>query len=213
MLVPRYVDTREAPERLRPLERGGFTPKALATGDVQFPEAGGEPVLIENKKVGQVLEDLGTGQLMRQMRRMVEESPYATLLIEGRWAQIDGKLLGTRWDWCAVWNELQSIQDLGVRIQFSTGPEHTVQRVFELADYYAKGIHHSAQRVLAGDRRLAVLGMVDGVGKEYGGKLLTHFGTLRGVANATREEIEALDGFGPVRARRITEFWQHGNAG
>ena len=207
MLSPKYVDTREAPERRIPLERAGFGLRALPTGDVQFPESGGATVLLENKKVGQLLEDMATGQLVRQCQRMVETSPYSTLMVEGHWRQANGVLLERRYSWEAAWNQLQTVQDLGVRVQLTTGPEHTVTRILELAEYYGKGVHESALRHPSGDKRLAALSLIFGVGTKLGRQLLAHFGSLGAIARATPEELEAVEGIGPKVSMRVAAFW------
>lgn len=207
MLEPRYVDSREAPERRVPLERAGFHVEALHVGDVKFPEAGGEIVLIENKKLSQLLEDLSTGQLDRQCYRLCEASPFPILLVEGHWRQVNGLLLDSRWTWEQVWNKLQSLQDMGVRLQLSTGPEHAVQRICELAEYYGKGEHWSGLRRLAGDVRVGVLCQVHGIGEAKAKGLLERYPTLEAVARATEFDL-AGDGIGPILAHRLYQFWR-----
>lgn len=210
MLSPRYIDTREAPERRVPLERGGFMPRALSYGDVQFPAQGGGTVLVENKKVVQLLEDMSSGQLVRQIRGLVENADWPLLLVEGPWRQQGGKLLDHNYSWEQAWNQMQTLQDMGCRLQLSTSPEHTVQRIFELADYYAKDFHPSALRRPAGDLRAAALSLIPGIGAKYASTLMEHFGSLGALAQATQEQLEAVDGVGPVLARRVLNFWKTG---
>lgn len=212
MLSPRYVDTREQ-SRIAPLVRAGFIAQHLGSGDVCFPEAGGETVGIEHKTVALLVSDMVSGTLTRQCRRVVEQYRFPLLMVEGHWTRDprDGMLVGKenrRVSWEALWNELQSLQDLGMRLQITTSPEHTIARILELAEYYAKGFHVSVQRQVAGTLPLAVLSLIKGVGEKRGATLLEHFGSLAGIVQASKDELIAVDGFGPVQAGRIYDFWR-----
>ena len=213
MLEPRYVDTREQ-SRIAPLVRAGFKSRHLDCADVTFPEAGGDTVGIEHKTVGLLVADMMTGQLTRQCRQVVETYRYPVLMVEGHWARDPktGELVGRegrRCTWEALWNELQSLQDTGLRLQLTTSPEHTITRILELAEYYGKGWHPSVQRQVAGDARIAVLSLITGMGTKRSQTLLDTFLSLAAIANASLEDIMAVDGFGPIQAKRIYEFWKH----
>ena len=135
------------------------------------------------------------------------------LMVEGHWTREPktGNLVGSGGrtiSWEALWNELQSLQDLGMRLQLTTSPEHTISRILELAEYYGKGFHASVQRQVSGDIRVAVLSLIEGMGVKRSTSLLEALPTLEQVAVASVEQILAVDGFGPVQARRIYEFWR-----
>ena len=55
---------------------------------------------------------------------------------------------------------------------------------------------------------LAILNHIYGIGIEKAKVLLLNFNTLEGIVSASLDEIMAVDGFGPVQARRIYEFWR-----
>ena len=212
MLEPRYVDTREQ-SRIQPLVVAGFKPQRLDSADVCFPETGGETVGIEHKTTAALVNDIMTGRLTSQCRRVVEQYHFPLLMIEGHWSrdQRTGQLVGTegrKTTWEALWNELQSLQDLGMRIQLTTSPEHTIARILELAEYYAKGSHTSVQRQVAGDIRIAVLSLINGMAEKRSQKLLETLPTLEKVVYASVDELMAVDGFGPVQAKRIHDFWR-----
>ena len=190
-----------------PLERAGFQKRQLTAGDVQFPEFTGEIVLIEHKTVAKLLDDMASGVLVRQLRRMCEETRWPILLIEGRWQQSEGVLLNTQYTWEGAWNQLMTLQDMGVRLQLATGPEHAVQRVLELAEYYAKDYHPSAARAPAGDLRIAALSLVHGIDRVKAGALLGHFNNLVHIAEAAPLELEEVAGIGPVLSGRIHKFF------
>lgn len=207
MLQPRYVDSREQKRRAA-LIRHGFESKMLDSGDITFPEFSGEFVLIEHKGVTQLLDDMVTGQLIQQMRRVCESSRFPILMIEGRWIQdSDGKLLGRPYTWTQAWNQLQSIQDIGARIQLTTSLEHTVQRVIELAEYYAQPYHNSVVRQTPGDPRLAALSQIHGVSFKTAQVIMAHFGTIEYIAVANEKRLTEITGIGPVLAQRIRQFF------
>lgn len=213
MLEPRFVDTREPPARRLALQRAGFHVQTLDAGDIAFPEHSGEVVLVEHKTVSKLLEDMSSGVLLRQCRRISESTPYPILLIEGRWQQEGGKLLATSYTWQQAWNELQTLQDMGMRVQLATSPEHTLARILELAEYYAKPYHGSAKRGQAGDQRLAALNQIYGVGTAKGQALLTGFGSLAAIAEQNQMELSKVLGIGPVLALRIWQFFHLGGKG
>ena len=207
MLSPRYIDSREAAWRVGPLERAGFQRKQLIAGDISFPEFTGETVLIEHKTVAKLLDDMTSGVLVRQIRRMCEETRWPILLVEGRWQQSEGVLLNTHYTWEQAWNQLQTLQDMGVRLQLATGPEHTVQRVLELAEYYAKEYHPSAARAPAGDARIAALSLVYGIDRIKAKSLLDTLGSLSNIANASLVNLQTAPGIGTMLAGRIRVFF------
>lgn len=209
MLSPRYVDSREAPERRVPLERAGFQPKRLLAGDVQFPEAGGGVVLIETKKVGQFLQDMADGQLVRQCQRMREESDYCLLLLEGAFQVVQGQLVGTPYTWNHAWDQLLSCQELGVMLERTTDAGHTVERMLHLAERYSKDTHSAQQtsRHPSGVLGVTVLCAIYGVGNVTARQLLRTFGSLERIAVLSSADLEEVDGIGPKTAQRIRTFF------
>ena len=138
---------------------------------------------------------------------MCEETRWPVLLVEGKWQQSNGTLLGTRFTWEQAWNQMQTLQDMGARVQLTTGPEHTVQRILELAEYYSKEYHPSATRAPAGDARIAALSLVSGVDRVKAQSLLAHFNYLSNIAAALPLELEEAKGIGPVLSQRIYQFF------
>ena len=208
MLEPRYVDNREPGERKAALVRAGFIPVTLESGDVAFPEAGGSTVLIEHKTVSLLLANMADGVMTRQARRLCEATPFPILLIEGAWQHSNGSLLGSGYTWEQVWNYLQTLQDWGLRLQLSTGPQHTLERIFSLAEYYAQEIHHSAERHPSGDLWVTALSLVYGIERKKSEALLEAFGTLEAIVDATPTQLTDAKGIGPILAQRIHSFWR-----
>lgn len=208
MLEPRYVDSRETLTRRNFLKRAGFIQKQLDAGDVAFPEYSGEIVLIEHKPVSKYLEDMANGVLVSQARRLAEQSPFPIIMLEGRWVQSDGILLGSRYTWEQAWNQMQSLQDIGLRIQMTTSEEHSLRRILELADYYGDAAYHpSVSRHPAGNLQVAALALIYGVDRAKAEALLQYFGSLADIATATPGELTDAPGIGPVLSSRVAEFF------
>ena len=207
MLNPRYIDDREHESRRIPLERAGFLCKRLPSGDVQWPVAGSKLALLENKKLGQFLQNFASGVLTDQCQRLREGCDIPILMIEGHWRHQGGKLLDTQYTWEQTWNQLQSLQDLGLRIQLSTDPQHTVERILSLAEYYSHGVHDSVDRVSGGSPEIAVLCRIPGVGPKRAEAILEWAGDLRTVATSTTEALMEVPGIGYHRAVAIHNFW------
>ena len=209
----KFVDSRE-PETIRqPFLRAGWIIKSLDTGDFQFADSVGEPVIIERKTISQFLTDLQSGQLQRQCRRLVEATIFPILILEGHWTQIDSYLLNTRFTWEQAWNTLQSLQDIGCRLQLTTSLTHTIKRVFELVDYYAKDYHHSVSRHPSGDMRIATLSLIHGIDTMKAKAILRAYPSLYYVAGATPAKLEAnCASIGAKLSERIYRFFhQQGN--
>ena len=207
MLNPRYIDDREHESRRIPLERAGFLCKRLVTGDVQWPVAGNKLALLENKRVGQFLQDFMSGALTDQCQRLREACDFPLLMIEGHWRRQGSYLLDSRVTWEAAWNQLATLQDLGIRLQLSTDPEHTVERILSLAEYYSHGVHDSLDQVAGGSPEIAVLCRIPGIGPKRAEAILQWAGDLRTVANASAGALTEVPDIGYHRAVAIRNFW------
>ena len=204
----RYVDSREAMERRGPLIQHGFQVKAMQCGDVQFPESSGHPVLIENKKISQFLTDMTSGQLTKQAHNMLQATQWPILMLEGHWIQVNGRIVDTQITWAQAWDYIQSLQDIGIRLQLTSDANHTVQRILQLADYYAKGLHKSVSRRLAGDARVHILANIPGIGETRARELLRYFHNIEGIVAAKPEDLQTVDNIGPKLAGIIHSFWR-----
>lgn len=205
------VDTREPADITTPLVRAGWSPVALPYGDFELTDISGEVVLIERKTVAQLLTDLQSGQLQRQCRCLIEASTFPVLLIEGHWAQENGYLYGEKrekFTWEQVWNQLQTLQDLGCRLQITTSLQHTVERLFQLQEYYSKEFHASIARSPSGDPRIAALSLIYGVSVAKAKSVLANYPKLFDVINASEGGLAECAGIGSKLAKRIYEFWR-----
>ena len=204
----RYCDSREPSGIKTAFKRAGWVIKALDCGDFEFKDSVGEPVIIERKAISQFLTDLQSGQLQRQCRKLIEATMFPILILEGHWTQVDGYLLNTRFTWEQVWNALQSLQDIGCRLQLTTSLTHTIKRVFELVDYYAKEYHYSVSRHPSGDMRIATLSLIHGIDIVKAKAILEAYPSLYYIAGASPSELEAnCDGIGTKLSERVYQFF------
>lgn len=208
------VDTRQPqglngePDLVTPFVRAGWEHCKLDFGDYELMDSIGAKVLIEDKPWEKLLEDMKLGVLQRQCRGLVEACQFPILLIRGHLFQKGEYLLNTRITWEGAWNQLQSIQDMGCRLQLVTGIDHAIQRIFELERYYAKEWHDSLLRSPAGNPQEQVLGMVEGIGPEKAKAIKQFFGNLKTIGNADIEELIKVQGVGDALAKRIQAFFQ-----
>lgn len=205
------VDTRQPKEMITPFVRAGWIPAALQYGDYEILDVAGEAVLIEDKPIGKLLSDMTSGVLQRQCRAMVENSTFPILLIRGHWAQEGGYLYGEkreRFTWEQVWNQLQTLQDIGIRLQIVTSMSHAIERIFELQEYYSHEFHASIARHPSGDPYITALSLVYGISATKAKEIKLKFPYLQLVANADLGELAEVFGIGAKLAKRLYEFWR-----
>jgi len=201
------VDTRQAKSYIQPFVNAGWTLTTLHYGDYEFEDSTGQLCLIEDKPVSKMLQDLSSGVLSRQIRGIVDNSVFPILFIRGSWLiDANGFLLGTHYTWTQVWNEMQTWQDMGVRIQLAS-EDNAVQRIMEIASYYEKGFHQSAMREMSGSSKSYVLSLIKGLGKAKIAQILEKFSCLLDIANADKNSL-LVPGIGPKLAKNIWDFWR-----
>ena len=211
------VDTREPKWRTEPLRRAGWKLEALKYGDYQLCDAVGKSILIEHKTVDKMIADMQSGILQRQCRTLAEHSTFPILMVEGSWKQSGGYLLGRNITWEQAWNQLQTIQDMGCRLQLTTSKEHTIQRLFELELYYSKEKHASAYRELSGDATIAALCLIPGIEVTKAKALKAIYPELGDIAKSSETEygrgrLMEARGIGEVLTQRIYNFfWEENN--
>lgn len=184
----------------------GWEQARLSTGDYAFWTADYKKVGIERKAVNDLMASLGD-RLSRQLENSLEYYDIVILLIEGSWSKVSpgDKLVTGRGieytSWQMTWNYLERFQDKGVRIQLSINEGHTVQRLNELYALYQKPYSLSARSKDFTDDR--VLSLPSGTRGSTGQEVLNNLGSIQAVANASIEELLAVDGIGKKKAELI----------
>ena len=163
-LMPILADTCEdrsgIPQLLRGMNIAPVTITHLITGDYIWDSPLGL-VIIERKELGNFLSSLGSGELHRQLTKMLEVAKLPVLLIEGIMEEYKGKLdywLGpehlSTWDYDAVQNALLSWQAGGIYVTFSPATSYTHLRLAALYTWSQKAKHLEPKR----ERRIPVTG-------------------------------------------------------
>lgn len=208
MFSPSIIDTRESNATLyRALQAVGWKRDTLQSGDARIDCGPAGAVLIERKTTSDFVNCMKDGSLMRQARRLVEATKWPTLLLEGSLAVTHtGEVYGTGITWEQMWNYLQTLQDLGLRLQITGSTAHTVTRLVELEQYYQKDIHESTQREPSGNLGISTLCQVRGIGPAKAKAILKVFPTLSAISAATPEFLYSIPGISPDLAYRIRVF-------
>ena len=212
MKTEKVVDTRQAKEMIKPFVRAGWVPRALKCGDYQFGDSSGNLVLIEDKPVGKLIDDIQSGVLDRQCLNLVAAAPFPILLIRGPWIRDAGdNIVGTRGKmaWQAVWDRLESYQRIGpgrLSLQLATSTAHAIQRIFDLEEKYQDCNFSTLMTKTPGNPYVQTLRKIQGIGLEKALVIERAFPTLALLANARPSQIETTVGVGKMLSRRIHEF-------
>lgn len=202
------ADTREDKRRLEPLRRGGWQITALRYGDYEIQDAVGKVALIEHKTIAKMVADMRSGTLVRQCRGIIEHSDFPILMVEGHWIQQEGSILGSGITWEQAWNQLQTIQDMGCRLQLTSSMAHSIERLFEIELYYKKEKHDSALRQVSGDPYIVALSLIDGINEGKAKALEQAFPIIQQIGNMSADDLNAVPGIGEVLANRIWRFFR-----
>jgi len=160
---------------------------------------------VERKTGPDFVESLKTGRLFRQLMLLRRAYKRRALLIEGPIPADSPKR--------AVEGAIVRITaGLQIPILNSTSLSDTVsilQRATLQLYGFTTSSFHSPPRGARTDyafHQLYVLAGIPGIGLERGRRLVAHFGSLRGVMNASREELLEVVGIGPIQAETIAEL-------
>ena len=203
-------DTREPPTITKPLQASGWQLAKLDFGDYQLDCNLEVNPLVERKTVGDLLNCLQDGTLVRQCCNLCEATPFPILLIEGAvYLEPDNIHLRDSHYLTkqALRNQLMSLQNLGCRIERTSNILDTIGRLPELVTYFSKDFHESVQRQTPGNYRINTLCLIPGVGQVKATALLTRFTTLRSVAAATTQELTTAEGIGYKLAEKIAGWF------
>jgi ERCC4-type nuclease len=197
------LDNREPEEFLHLLEEKGaiVEVKQLEVGDFV---CSGE-IAVERKARQDFEMSIIDGRLFKQLQNLLENFPKPIVIVEGEErneSEIISKeaLMGA---YAAV------ISDFGVSLFFSRDIEETADIVFHLAKH-AQLAKPLSLRVFAKRKSLTpsqhqrgVVEALPMVGPKLARALLTHFGSVRAVMNASEEELKEVEKLGEKKAKVI----------
>ena len=155
---------------------------------------------VERKTVRDLHASLVTGRLWSQLFALRRSTQRPYLVVEG--ANLDVGRVSER----GVRGALLSIGESGVTVVRSVDPADTALWVFLLARRSEKADVPAPRR--KGRRRMVaspsgVLATVPGVSPTLANRLLTRFGSIAGIAEASESDLQEIEGIGAVRAATL----------
>lgn len=178
-----------------------------ATVEIRSPKIGdyaiGESTVIERKTVLDPFGSLGSGLFWRQIGELRACCGDPVLVVEGHFGE-DASTPSR-----SVRGACLAVQDMGIPLISSESRDGTARWIHRLA---GRRLHHAARR----DRpiwsqrahpqtesALAALACSPGISARLSGRLLSEFGSVAAVANASVEQLTAVPEIGARRAMDI----------
>jgi len=167
----------------------------------------GDRILIERKTARDFVDTLINRDLLGQIKEMAEAAPRPVIIIEG------GDLYSQRdIHPNAIRGVLAALTlDLGVSLLFTKDEQDTAQMLFVLAkrEESARGerkIHpHKSHRSLREEQEYIISAFPE-IGLKNARLLLSHFGSVQAIANATLTELLAIKGIGEKTGQKIFDL-------
>ena len=175
----------------------------LAYGDYAI----GDRILVERKTARDFLDTLVNRDLLGQVKAMADAVIRPVLIIEGGdlYTQRDIHPNAIRGVLAAL-----SI-DMGVSVLFSRDEQDTAQMLMVIAkrEESARGEHkahpHKTHRSVKEEQEYIISAFPE-IGMRNARLLLSHFGSIQGIANATLEELVAVKGIGEKTGQKVFDL-------
>jgi Fanconi anemia group M protein len=175
----------------------------LAYGDYAI----GDRILVERKTAPDFLDTLVNRDLLGQVKAMADAVIRPVLIIEGGdlYTQRDIHPNAIRGVLAAL-----SI-DMGVSVLFSRDEQDTAQMLMVIAkrEESARGEHkahpHKTHRSVKEEQEYIISAFPE-IGMKNARLLLSHFGSIQGMVNASLEELVAIKGIGEKTGQKVFEL-------
>ncbi len=198
------VDSRERNSELIEslIESGASVEvRTLPVGDYLISDR----VCIERKTVSDFESSLVSTRLFDQAERLKEHYSAPIVVIEGpRDFMLSANVITGAIAHLYI--------DVGVQVIMSEGVRDTARIITALARHEQRGERRElspkggARAHTDAQYREYVIGNLPGIGAKTARLLLTHFGSITNVANATEKKLAEVDGIGKKKAARIREI-------
>ena len=164
-------------------------------------------LLIERKTTVDFVNSLIDRNLMTQLRRLSEQAYKPLLIIEGTGLYTVRDVHSN-----AIRGTLAAIAvDIGISILYTDNAEETAEMLLVLArreesespssySWIPKRTYHSIK-----EAQEAIIASFPDIGPVHAKKLLSEFGSVRGVVTASVDDITAIKGIGTKKAEKIVE--------
>ena len=167
----------------------------------------GDRILVERKTARDFVDTLINRDLLGQVKAMAESATRPVIIIEG------GDLYTQRdMHPNAIKGVLAALTvDMGVSILFTRDEQDTAQMLFVLSkredgERGERKVHphksHHSQR----EEQEYIVSAIPEIGLKNARLLLSHFGSIQGIVNASSEELAAVKGIGEMTAGKIFDL-------
>ncbi|MEF8832677.1 MAG: DEAD/DEAH box helicase [Candidatus Thermoplasmatota archaeon] len=159
---------------------------------------------IERKEVSDFLESVTDGRLFSQARELTDNYQQPVMILEG-----EGLYERRNIDDNAIYGALSSLAcDFGIAVLFTKDEDETASLLATMLKRNEKKKNTSAVRkekksMSTRDRKKYILEGLPSISGVLAERLLEHFGSVRDVFKADKDELQEVEGIGPSTAEKI----------
>lgn len=200
------IDDRETSSKVVELLSGmgaAIRLERLAYGDYAL----GDRILVERKTARDFVDTLVNRDLLGQVKAMADAVIRPVLIIEGGDLYTQRDIHPN-----AIRGVLAALTiDMGISVLFSRDEEDTAQMLMVLAkrEEGGRGEHkvhpHKTHRSMKEEQEYIISAFPD-IGMKNSRLLLSHFGSIQGIVNASEEELVAVKGIGEKTGQKIYDL-------
>lgn len=178
--------------------------RRLDSGDYAI----GDRILVERKSARDFMDTLVNRDIFGQIKKMAEAVPRPVLIIEGREDLYSVRNIHPN----AIRGTLAAIAvDMGVTLFFTADGEETANMLYVLArrEEGSRGerkLHPRKSYRSLREEQEYVLASFPGIGLKNARLLLEHFGSIKAVIDAGKEDLVSVKGIGEKTASRIRDL-------
>jgi len=178
--------------------------RRLDSGDYAI----GDRILVERKTARDFMDTLVNRDIFGQIKKMAEAVPRPVLIIEGREDLYSVRNIHPN----AIRGTLAAIAvDMGVTLFFTADGEETANMLYVLArreegNRGERKLHPRKSYRSLREEQEYVLASFPGIGLKNARLLLEHFGSLKAVIDAGKEDLVSVKGIGEKTASRIWDL-------
>ena len=167
----------------------------------------GDRILVERKTARDFVDTLINRDLLGQVKAMAESATRPVLIIEGGDLYTQRDIHPN-----AIKGVLAALTvDMGVSLLFTRDEQDTAQMLLVLSkreegERGERKLHpHKSHHSMREDQEYIISAFPD-IGMKNARSLLTHFGSIQGIVNASMEELAAVKGIGEKTAQKIYDL-------
>ncbi len=164
---------------------------------------------VERKTVRDFVNSVYSGRVFEQVESLRRAYSRPILILEG---DIEEEL-EMRSNPRAIWGALLRLQaDMGVPVLNTPTVLHTADLLYTLSKRLQRkkeekiSVQHKPRLTTDREKQMFVIASLPNIGEELAARLLRHFGSIRNVFRASKEDLEKVEGIGGVKAERIIKL-------